>query len=161
MANESFDGICAKLKADRAMVKAFKEIYPDGITQANITDCATCHAGENMGGQTYELMGIKEDYFADRGLELTNEDNGRYKETQDERDRHRFKVPGLRNVALTAPYFHDGTQKTLDEAVAAMAKYEVGETLTPQEVQLIVAYLNTLTGEYQGKILTNDNYSQQ
>ena len=123
--------------------------------------CATCHAGENMGGQTYELMGIKEDYFADRGLEMTNEDNGRYKETQDERDRHRFKVPGLRNVALTAPYFHDGTQKTLDEAVAAMAKYEVGETLTPQEVQLIVAYLNTLTGEYQGKILTNDNYSQQ
>ncbi|MBO8438742.1 MAG: cytochrome-c peroxidase [Bacteroidetes bacterium] len=203
MANESFDGICAKLKADRAMVKAFKEIYPDGITQANITDaiqefektlltpnsrfdkylkgdetamtaeeiagyelfkeysCATCHAGENMGGQTYELMGIKEDYFADRGLEMTNEDNGRYKETQDERDRHRFKVPGLRNVALTAPYFHDGTQKTLDEAVAAMAKYEVGEELTQQEVQQIVAFLNTLTGEYQGKILTNDNYSQQ
>ena len=79
-------------------------------------DCATCHVGENLGGQSYELMGIKRDYFADRGTELTIEDNGRYKETKDERDRHRFKVPGLRNVALTSPYYHDATQATLEDA---------------------------------------------
>lgn len=203
MACKSFDEINAKLKADAKFAKAFKQVYPDGINQANITDaiqeyektlltpnsrfdkylkgdetamsaeeiagyelfkeysCATCHAGENLGGQTYELMGIKQDYFADRGLELTNEDNGRYKETQNERDRHRFKVPGLRNIALTAPYFHDGTRKTLDEAVADMAKYEVGETLTPQEVEQIVAFLNTLTGEFKGELLTNDNYTKK
>ena len=123
-------------------------------------NCATCHVGENMGGQSYELMGIKQDYFADRGTELTNEDNGRYKETKDERDRHRFKVPGLRNIALTAPYYHDATQATLEDAVVSMARYEVGEELSQQEVQKIVAFLKTLTGEYKGKLLTNDNYPE-
>ena len=120
-------------------------------------NCATCHVGENMGGQSYELLGIKHDYFADRGTELTIEDNGRFKETKNERDRHRSKVPGLRNVALTAPYFHDGTQATLDEIVKAMAKYEIGVDLNDQEVKQLVAFLHTLTGEYQGKLLVNDN----
>lgn len=199
MACKSFDEICEKLKADEAFNKAFTEVYPDGINQANLTDaiqefertlltpnsrfdkylkgdqtamnaeevagydlfkkynCATCHVGENMGGQSYELMGIKHDYFADRGTELTVEDNGRFKETKDERDRHRFKVPGLRNVALTAPYYHDATQATLEDAVISMAKYEVGVDLSQQEVKQIVAFLKTLTGEYQGKLLTNAN----
>ena len=199
MACKSFDEICDKLKADAAFSKAFTEVYPDGINEANITNaiqefektlltpnsrfdkylkgdmaaltteelagydlfkkynCATCHVGENMGGQSYELMGIKQDYFADRGTELTVEDNGRFKETKNERDRHRFKVPGLRNVALTAPYFHDGTQATLEDAVRAMGKYEVGVDLSQQEVKQIVAFLQTLTGEYQGKLLTNVN----
>lgn len=199
MACKSFDEICDKLKADAAFSKAFTEVYPDGINEANITNaiqefertlltpnsrfdkylkgdktamnaeevagydlfkkynCATCHVGENMGGQSYELMGIKQDYFADRGTELTVEDNGRFKETKNERDRHRFKVPGLRNVALTAPYFHDATQATLEDAVVAMAKYEVGVNLSQQEVKQIVAFLKTLTGEYEGKLLTNAN----
>lgn len=199
MACKSFDEICEKLNADAAFSKAFREVYPDGINQANITNaiqefektlltpnsrfdkylkgdktamnaeeiagydlfkkynCATCHVGENMGGQSYELMGIKRDYFADRGTELTVEDNGRFKETKNERDRHRFKVPGLRNVALTAPYFHDATQATLEDAVIAMAKYEVGVDLSQQEVKQIVSFLQTLTGEYQGKLLTNAN----
>lgn len=203
MANTSFDEICEKLNADADFAKAFKEVYPDGFNQANITDaiqefertlltpnsrfdkylkgddsamtaeelagydlfkkynCATCHVGENMGGQSYELLGIKHDYFADRGTELTVEDNGRFKETNNERDRHRFKVPGLRNVALTAPYFHDGTQATLDEAVKAMVKYEVGVDLSEQETKQLVAFLQTLTGEYQGKLLTNDNELQK
>ena len=120
-------------------------------------DCATCHVGENMGGQSYELMGIMNDYFADRGTELTNEDNGRNKETKLERDIHRFKVPGLRNVALTAPYFHDGTQATLQEAVKAMGKYEVGVEIDDAETAKVVAFLKSLTGEYKGKTLTNDN----
>ena len=199
MACKSFDEICDKLKADAAFSKAFTEVYPDGINEANITNaiqefektlltpnsrfdkylkgdmaaltteelagydlfkkynCATCHVGENMGGQSYELMGIKQDYFADRGTELTVEDNGRFKETKNERDRYRFKVPGLRNVALTAPYFHDATQATLEDAVRAMGKYEVGVDLSQQEVKQIVAFLQTLTGEYQGKLLTNVN----
>ena len=114
-----------------------------------------------MGGQSYELLGIKHDYFADRGTELTIEDNGRFKETKDERDRHRFKVPGLHNVALTAPYFHDGTQATLEDAVIAMAKYEVGVDLSTQEVAQMVSFLRTLTGEYQGKLLVNENDLQK
>ncbi|MBQ5899531.1 MAG: heme-binding domain-containing protein, partial [Alistipes sp.] len=63
-------------------------------------NCATCHVGVNLGGESYELMGLREHYFAARDMEMTEEDNGRFKQTQLERDRHRFKVPGLRNVAL-------------------------------------------------------------
>ena len=120
-------------------------------------NCATCHVGKNLGGESYELMGLRKHYFADRGLELTEEDNGRFKQTGVERDRHRFKVPGLRNVALTWPYYHDGTRATLKEAVCAMGTYQSGVELTDDEEDKIVAFLNTLTGEYQGKLLTNDN----
>ena len=199
MASSSFDEIIAKLEKDKHYKEAFAQIYPDGITQANITDaieefemtlltpnspfdkylrgdsnaisaeakqgyelfkeynCATCHVGENLGGESYELMGLREHYFADRGLDLTEEDNGRYKQTQQERDRHRFKVPGLRNVALTWPYYHDGTRATLEEAVRDMGTYQSGVNLTDKEVEEIVAFLNTLTGEYEGKPLTNVN----
>lgn len=146
------------LKGDQTAMNAEEVAGYDLFKKYN---CSTCHVGENMGGQSYELMGIKHDYFADRGTELTIEDNGRFKETKDERDRHRFKVPGLRNVALTAPYFHDATQATLEDAVIAMAKYEVGVDLTQQEVKQIVSFLQTLTGEYQGKLLTNANDLQK
>ena len=117
-------------------------------------DCATCHAGPNLGGLTYELMGLRRHYFAERGLELTHEDNGRFKETGAERDRHRFKVPGLRNVEHTWPYYHDGTRETLEEAVRDMGLYQSGVELTEGETTSIVAFLKTLTGEYQGKLIT-------
>ena len=196
MASESFDQIIAKLAADKDFAKAFTAVYPDGLTEANITnaieefertlitpnsrfdkwlrgddsaltekeldgyelfkkyDCATCHAGPNLGGLSYELMGLRADYFADRGLEMTNEDNGRYKETQLERDRHRFKVPGLRNVQHTWPYYHDGTRVMLEEAVRDMGIYQSGVELTDIEIDHISAFLRTLTGEYQGKPIT-------
>jgi cytochrome c peroxidase len=64
-------------------------------------------------------------------------------------------------VALTAPYFHDGTQATLKDAVIAMAKYEVGVDLSKQEVAQMVSFLRTLTGEYQGKLLVNENDLQK
>ena len=96
-------------------------------------------------------------HFADRQAEMTEEDNGRFKQTQIERDRHRFKVPGLRNIELTAPYFHDGSMATMDDAVRAMAKYQLGIDLPQQEVDKIVAFLRTLTGEYKGQLLTNKN----
>ena len=120
-------------------------------------NCATCHVGKNLGGESYELMGLRKHYFADRGLELTEEDNGRFKQTGVERDRHRFKVPGLRNVALTWPYYHDGTRTSLKEAVCAMGTYQSGVELTDEEEDKIVAFLNTLTGEYKGVLLTNTN----
>ena len=199
MASPSFDMIIDKLKADRKFAKAFKEVYPDGITQANITDaieqfertlitpdsrfdkwllgddsaitaeelegyelfkkydCATCHAGPNLGGLSYELMGLRRHYFAERGLEMTNEDNGRYKETQNERDRHRFKVPGLRNVEHTWPYYHDGTRETLEDAVRDMGIYQSGVELTEPEISKITAFLKTLTGEYKGVPVTTSN----
>ena len=120
-------------------------------------DCATCHAGPNLGGLTYELMGLRRHYFAERGLELTHEDNGRFKETGMERDRHRFKVPGLRNVEHTWPYYHDGTRETLEEAVRDMGIYQSGVELTDAETASIVAFLNSLTGEYNGVPVTTTN----
>ena len=199
MASPNFDAIVAKLNKDKKFVREFKKVYPEGLSQATITDaieqfertlitpnsrfdkylrgdetaitaeelqgyelfkkynCATCHVGKNLGGESYELMGLRKHYFADRGLELTEEDNGRFKQTGIERDRHRFKVPGLRNVALTWPYYHDGTRTSLKEAVCDMGTYQSGVALTDEEEELIVAFLNTLTGEYQGKLLTNEN----
>lgn len=199
MASRSFDEIVAKLAADKDFVKEFVKVYPEGLSEATITDaieqfertlitpnsrfdkwlrgddsaitadelagyelfkkydCATCHVGVNLGGQSYELMGLRNHYFGDRGMELTIEDNGRFKETSDERDRHRFKVPGLRNVALTWPYYHDGTRATLEEAVRDMAYYQSGVKLKDSENSQIVSFLNTLTGEIDGKPLTNAN----
>ena len=69
--------------------------------------CDTCHTGVAMGGQSYEYMGLYGDYFKDRGTPLTDADEGRFAQTKDPFDMHRFKVPTLRNIALTAPYFHD------------------------------------------------------
>ena len=119
--------------------------------------CATCHVGVNLGGESYELMGLRRHYFQERGMELTEEDNGRYKQTQEERDRHRFKVPGLRNVELTWPYYHDGTRVTMDEAVRDMALYQCDVELADADVEAIVAFLRTLTGEYNGQKLTSKN----
>ena len=131
------------------------ELHGYDLFKAN--NCATCHVGANLGGESYELMGLRQHYFEARGLALTEEDNGRFKQTQDERDRHRFKVPGLRNIELTWPYYHDGTRQTMDEAVRDMAKYQCDVELSDAEVASIVAFLRTLTGEYQGKKLTSEN----
>jgi cytochrome c peroxidase len=110
--------------------------------------CATCHVGANLGGQSYERMGLAGDYFAARGVALTDADKGRANVTRDPGDLHRFKVPGLRNVALTAPYFHDGNVNDLHQAVRDMAKYEVGTKLSEADVESIVAFLKALTGTY-------------
>ncbi|AWX13971.1 cytochrome-c peroxidase [Mergibacter septicus] len=116
--------------------------------------CDTCHSGVTLGGQSYELMGLKGDYFADRGTPITEADYGRYSQTQDPRDKFRFKVPNLRNIALTAPYFHDASAKDLHQAVEVMLKYQSGVVLPKQDVDDIVDFLHSLTGEYQGKTLT-------
>ncbi len=114
--------------------------------------CDTCHVGAAMGGTSFEIMGVHADYMADRG-NPTEADLGRFNVTKDESDRHRFKVPTLRNVALTPPYYHDGTVETLEEAVRKMGTYERGTALNDTEVQQIVAFLEAQTGTYQGKVL--------
>ena len=115
--------------------------------------CASCHVGKGLGGQSFEYMDLKADYFADRGNPLGS-DKGRIGATNKEEDLHRFKVPNLRNVELTHPYMHDGTVTTLDESVAIMGKYLSGIPVSDADRKLIVAFLRTLTGEYQGKPLT-------
>lgn len=102
-------------------------------------------------------MGLKADYFADRNKPLTEADDGRFAQTKNPYDKHRFKVPTLRNVALTAPYFHDANAQDLTQAVEMMLKYQSGVSLSKEQVSDIVDFLHSLTGEYQGKPLTNEN----
>jgi cytochrome c peroxidase len=110
------------------------------------TGCVSCHQGLNVGGNMYQVFGRMGNYFEDRG-DVTASDLGRFNVTGHERDRHKFKVPSLRNVELTAPYFHDGSAETLAEAVQIMARYQIGESLPDGEVAQLVAFLKTLTGE--------------
>ncbi len=114
--------------------------------------CVACHQGVNVGGNMFQKFGVMADYFADRG-NPTPADLGRFNVTGQEQDRHTFKVPGLRNVDRTAPYFHDGSAKTLPQAVAIMGQYQLGRPLSAAEIELLVAFLKTLTGEYDGESL--------
>lgn len=108
--------------------------------------CVACHQGVNVGGNMFQKFGVMGDYFKDRG-NVQPADLGRFNVTQRESDRNVFKVPSLRNVALTAPYFHDGSAATLQEAVDVMFKYQLGRPAPAQDRQLIVQFLGTLTGE--------------
>ena len=114
--------------------------------------CISCHQGVNVGGNLFQKFGVIGDYFRDRG-NITKADLGRFNVTGNESDRYVFRVPTLRNVEVTSPYFHDGNASTLEEAVGIMAKYQLGRSLSEEQVNLIVRFLNTLTGEYQGNSL--------
>lgn len=90
------------------------------------------------------------DYFRERaqggGPRESEPDMGLFNVTKNPADRHVFRVPNLRNVALTPPYFHDGSAPTLEHAVETMARVQLGRTLLPEQVSSIVAFLETLTG---------------
>jgi cytochrome c peroxidase len=125
---------------------AITERERDGYRLFKELGCTSCHQGVNVGGNMFQTMGAMGDYFGDRG-DVTHADLGRFNVTGRDRDRFRFKVPSLRNVALTAPYFHDGYAKTLEQAVEVMARYQLGYELTEHDVELLVAFLHSLTGE--------------
>jgi len=110
--------------------------------------CISCHQGVAVGGNLFQRFGIIGDYFANRG-NITPADLGRYRVTQNEKDKHVFKVPSLRNAALTAPYFHDGSTDTLEEAVEIMMRYQLGRIPNEQDINKIVLFLKTLTGQYK------------
>ncbi len=114
--------------------------------------CIACHQGVNIGGNMFQKFGVMGDYFKARGNPV-EADLGRYLVTKDEEDRYVFKVPSLRNVAVTAPYFHDASAKTLEEAVDVMFKYQLGRIPSQEDKDLIVQFLKTLTGQWAGKPL--------
>ena len=94
----------------------------------------------------FQKFGVMGDYVAQRG-NPTPDDLGRFLVTNADRDRYVFKVPGLRNVANTAPYFHDGSASTLEQAVEVMFRYQLGRSASAQDKKAIVSFLGTLTGE--------------
>jgi cytochrome c peroxidase len=100
-----------------------------------------CHNGVAVGGNSFQKMGLVAPYQTD------NKAEGRAAVTGKDADRFNFKVPTLRNVALTYPYFHDGEAATLTQAVDVMGRLQLGRTFTPDENAQIVAFLKTLTGD--------------
>ncbi|MCQ2344270.1 MAG: heme-binding domain-containing protein [Paludibacteraceae bacterium] len=133
------------LKGDKSQLNK-EEIEGYELFKAN--SCAACHIGKILGGQSFELLGIYEDYFAarDKSIKYNGDDDGLKGFTGNDADLHRFKVPGLRNIEYTAPYFHDGSQATLEDAVRAMYRYELGRTPSDKDVARLVAFMKTLNG---------------
>ena len=113
--------------------------------------CVACHQGVNIGGNVYQKFGVFQPPDQESGRPV---DLGRYRVTSAIRDREVFRVPSLRNVAVTGPYFHDGRAQTLHDAVETMARVQLGRELSEEEIGTIVRFLHTLTGEYQGKALS-------
>jgi cytochrome c peroxidase len=103
------------------------------------TGCATCHMGTNLGGSLFQKMGLVEAFHT--------ADLGRYEVTQNEAEKNFFKVPGLRNIAQTGPYLHDGSVASLEQVTEIMAKHQLGKTLTPQQIADVTAFLKALTGK--------------
>jgi len=133
------------LRGDVNAISAAEKI---GYAKFKQYGCVACHQGVNVGGNMFQKFGVMGDYFAKRG-NPTQADLGRYLVTGLDSDRHVFKVPSLRNVALTAPYFHDASAKTLEDAVAIMFKYQIGRVASQEDRDAIVSFLNTLTGEVE------------
>ena len=115
------------------------------------TGCAGCHSGVTVGGQSFQKFGITQDYWLLTGSTekeaFKGYDKGRFQDTKNEADAFMFKVSQLRNVAMTPPYFHDGSVATLPQAVRVMAQLQLGKQLSDTQVADIVSFLESLTGE--------------
>jgi cytochrome c peroxidase len=111
-----------------------------GYTLFKEAGCVMCHHGPAVGGNSFQKMGMLAEY------QTQNPSIGRAAVTHDQADRMLFKVPTLRNVELTYPYFHDGAAATLEQAVGIMGSIQLGREFTPEENAKVVAFLKTLTG---------------
>lgn len=123
------------LKGDLA---ALNEQEKRGLETFMDSGCGGCHAGALLGGNLYQKMGLVKPY-------ANTEDKGRMAVTGKESDKYVFKVPSLRNIALTGPYFHDGAVESLEEAVRQMATLQLGRELNEQQVADITAFLGSLS----------------
>lgn len=120
------------------------ELEPDqaeGYRLFKSLGCITCHNGINIGGNSYQYLG------AVNPVPHNDGSGDLYSRTGNEFDKNRFKVPSLRNIALTAPYLHDGSQPALRDVLKIMAYHNISFRLTEQEIDYLIAFLNTLTGE--------------
>jgi cytochrome c peroxidase len=125
--------------------KALTEKQKAGLRTFIATGCAACHNGALLGGTTMRKFGVTRDYWLETGS--AKPDVGRFATTKKEEDRYVFRVPMLRNVAKTQPYFHDGSVETLDRAVRVMAAVQLGRKLDDATAASIVDFLEALTGD--------------
>jgi cytochrome c peroxidase len=125
------------LKGDRAALTAEERIGFNSFVEAG---CQMCHAGALLGGNMYQKAGVVKPW-------PNQADPGRFKVTKNDADKMMFKVPTLRNIEKTGPYFHDGKTATLAAAISTMAEHQLGKTLTEPQVKSIETWLKTLTGD--------------
>jgi len=125
------------LTGDRSALSAAEQ---EGLSVFLATGCQQCHNGATMGGRVYQKVGLVTAW-------PSAADSGRTVVTRNPSDLFVFKVPSLRNVEKTGPYFHDGSVASLDEAVRLMAHHQLGKTLTPAQTGAIVTWLSALTGD--------------
>jgi cytochrome c peroxidase len=128
---------------DRFLHGDERALAADEIRGFNVfveSGCSTCHSGALLGGEAFQRLGLVAPY-------PDTSDPGRYKVTQKDPDRMVFKVAPLRNVARTAPYFHNGKVATLAEAVRQMGEYQLGRKIQKADADAIVTWLNVLTGD--------------
>ncbi|MFZ3052120.1 MAG: cytochrome c peroxidase [Sulfuricurvum sp.] len=118
-----------------------------GYTLFKTLGCASCHNGVNIGGNSFQKFGVI------IPITRTLKTDDRYTLTKREKDKNVFKVPSLRNIALTAPYFHDGSAETLQGALKIMAMHNLGTKLSAKEIQDVISFLNTLTGQIPSKTI--------
>jgi cytochrome c peroxidase len=145
--NSRFD---RRLRGERDAISPEEE---QGFQLFKSYGCIACHQGMSLGGNLFQRFGIFHDPFARRdGGEA---DRGRPAVARAQDDTQVFRVPSLRNVAVTAPYFHNGAISSLTEAVEIMARSQLGREMPSGDRALIVQFLNTLTGEYQGRSLAD------
>lgn len=116
-----------------------------GLKKFKQFGCVSCHQGVALGGNLRQKLGVIRHYIPDEERDLPRH-QGFYAVTKQARDKHVFRVPGLRNVALTAPYFHDGSAESLEDAIHIMFRYQLGIEPQPQDLADIAAFLNSLTG---------------
>ena len=115
------------------------------------TGCVTCHSSAYVGGQMYQKFGLFEPYW--QYTKSKEVDEGRYVVTKNESDKYVFKVPMLRNIEMTSPYFHDGSVDHLHDAVWIMGKIQLAKTLTDQQIGDITLFLKSLTGQIPANAL--------
>jgi cytochrome c peroxidase len=125
------------LRGDQAALTAEEKA---GFNTFVETGCQTCHVGKYLGGNLYQRLGVAKPW-------PDASDPGREKVTKNDSDRMVFKVPSLRNIEKTGPYYHNGKVATLSEAVSTMAEFQLGKSLSPVQVESISTWLKTLTGE--------------
>ncbi len=118
---------------------AITQIQKEGYELFKAKGCIACHHGINVGGNLYNKFGVM--------AEVKSKRLGRYEVTKKESDKYYFKVPSLRNIEQTAPYLHDGRYDKLEDVVKFMARYQLGRTISQEEVEKIVSFLSSLSGE--------------
>lgn len=131
----------AFVNGDRA---ALTDPQKSGLKSFIETGCVMCHASAYVGGQMVEKFGVLEPYWS--YTKSADIDEGRFTVTRNAADKYVFKVPGLRNVEMTSPYFHDGSVGRLSDAVWIMGKIQLGKSLADREIADIVNFLRSLTG---------------